>query len=256
MLKQLYINNLAVVENVELSFREGLTVLTGETGAGKSILIDALGLVLGDRADTSVIRTGCARTEICATFSVDGDKRLLQLLDEQSISVAENELVLRRIINRDGRSRAYINTSTVPLQLLRDAGALLIDIHGQHAHQSLLKRDVQRELLDGFGDYGDISDKVSRAFEKWDGVTGELHSLADSEGESGARLSLLKYQVDELQELRTGRKRAGTSGRRIQATAQHKQSDRNHSNGTGWFICRRAVGKRQDQYRQKGVGSP
>ena len=201
MLKHLSINNLAVIENVELSFREGLTVLTGETGAGKSILIDALGLVLGDRADTSVIRTGCARTEISATFSADGDDRLLQLLDEQSISAAENELVLRRIINRDGRSRAYINTSTVPLQLLRDAGALLIDIHGQHAHQSLLKRDVQRELLDGFGDYGDISDKVSRAFEKWDGVTGELHSLAASEGESGARLSLLKYQVEELQEL-------------------------------------------------------
>ena len=201
MLKHLSINNLAVIENTELSFREGLTVLTGETGAGKSILIDALGLVLGNRADTTVIRTGCARTEIIAMFDVGGDERLLQLLDEQSISAADNELVLRRIINRDGRSRAYINTSAVPLQLLRDAGAFLVNIHGQHEHQSLLRRDEQRELLDGFGDYDDIVERLSRAFEKWDGVTRELRSLADAEGESGARLSLLKYQVEELQGL-------------------------------------------------------
>ncbi len=201
MLKHLSIINLAVIENAELSFREGLTVLTGETGTGKSILIDALGLVLGDRADTSVIRTGCARTEISAAFSVAEDERLLSLLEEQSINVADNELVLRRIINRDGRSRAYINTTAAPLQLLRGAAAFLIDIHGQHAHQSLLKRDVQRELLDGFGDYGDIADQVSRAFEKWDGVTREISSLTDTEGESGDRLSLLKYQVEELQAL-------------------------------------------------------
>ena len=201
MLKHLSIINLAVIENIELSFSEGLTVLTGETGAGKSILIGALGLVLGDRADTSVIRTGCARTEISAAFNVAEDERLLQLLEEQSISVVDNELVLRRIINRDGRSRAYINTTAVPLQLLRDAGAFLIDIHGQHAHQGLLKRDVQRELLDGFGDHGAISDQVSRAFEKWDGVTREISSLTDTAGESGDRLSLLKYQVEELQAL-------------------------------------------------------
>ena len=201
MLKHLCISNLAVIENVELSFREGLTVLTGETGAGKSILIDALGLVLGDRADTSVIRTGCARTEISATFEVGGNERLLQLLDEQSISVADDELLLRRIVNRDGRSRAYINTTAVPLQLLRDAGARLIDIHGQHEHQRLLKRDEQRELLDGFGNYGDVVEQVSRAYEKWDEVNRELRSLTEPDGESGDRLSLLRYQVEELQAL-------------------------------------------------------
>ena len=95
-----------------MSFREGLTVLTGETGAGKSILIDALGLVLGDRADTSVIRTGCVRTEISAMFDVESNDQLLRLLDEQSISAADNELLLRRIISKDGRSRAYINATT------------------------------------------------------------------------------------------------------------------------------------------------
>ena len=201
MLKHLCINNLAVMENVELSFREGLTVLTGETGAGKSILIDALGLVLGDRADTSVIRTGCARTEISAAFSVGDDARLLRYLDEQSIGVADDELVLRRIINRDGPSRAYINTTAVPLQLLRDTGASLINIHGQHEHQSLLKRDEQRDLLDGFGDYRDVSEQVTRMYEKWDGVTRELGSLTESGAESGDRLSLLRYQVEELQAL-------------------------------------------------------
>ncbi len=201
MLKHLHISNLAVIENVELSFREGLTVLTGETGAGKSILIDALGLALGARADTSVIRTGCARTEISATFDAVGNEQLLLLLDEQSISAADNELLLRRIISKDGRSRAYINTTPVPLQLLRDAGAFLVDIHGQHGNQGLLKRDGQRELLDGFGDYGDISEQVSRAFDKWDEVTRELDLLAGSAGASDARQSLLKYQVEELEGL-------------------------------------------------------
>ena len=201
MLKHLVISNLAVIENVELSFREGLTVLTGETGAGKSILIDALGLVLGNRADTSVIRTGCARTEISAMFDIGSNEPLLRLLDDQSISAADNELLLRRIISKDGRARAYINTTPVPLQLLRDAGAFLVDIHGQHGNQGLLKRDGQRELLDGFGDYDGVSEQVSHAFEKWDEVTRELHSLTGATGDSGAQQSLLKYQVEELQGL-------------------------------------------------------
>lgn len=204
MLKHLTINNLAVIENVELSFREGMTVLTGETGAGKSILIDALGLVLGNRADTSVIRTGCARTEISATFDVGGNEQLLLLLDEQSISVADNELLLRRIISGDGPSRAYINTTPVPLQLLREAGAFLVDIHGQHGNQGLLKRDGQRELLDGSGDYDAISEQVNSAFEKWDEVTRELRSLTGATGDSEAQQSLLKYQVEELQALELG----------------------------------------------------
>ena len=178
-----------------------MTVLTGETGAGKSILIDALGLVLGDRADTTVIRTGCARAGISAMFDVGTNEQLLQLLDEQSVSIADNELLLRRTVNRDGPSRAYINTTAVPLQLLRDIGSLLIDIHGQHEHQRLLKRDEQRELLDGFGDYGDITLQVNRAYEKWDAVNRELRSLTEPDGETGDRISLLRYQVQELQAL-------------------------------------------------------
>ena len=201
MLKHLSIDNLAVIENVELSFSEGMTALTGETGAGKSILIDALGLALGNRADTTVIRTGCARAGISAIFDVGANERLLQLLDEQSISIEDNELLLRRTVNRDGPSRAYINTTAVPLQLLRDAGSLLIDIHGQHEHQRLLKRDEQRDLLDGFGDYGNIALQVSGAYQKWDAVNRELRSLTEPDGEAGDRISLLRYQVQELQAL-------------------------------------------------------
>ena len=201
MLKHLSINNLAVIEQLELSFGAGMTVLTGETGAGKSILIDALGLALGDRADTTVIRTGCARAEISALFDIKGDAQLAQLLDEQSLEVADDELLLRRVINRDGRSRAYINTSAAPLQLLREVGLFLLDIHGQHEHQRLLQREAQRDLLDGFGDYGEIAEQVNRAYENWDEVNRELHALSPAQGEAGERLSLLSYQVEELEAL-------------------------------------------------------
>ena len=201
MLKHLHINNLAVIDNVELSFGEGMTALTGETGAGKSILIDALGLVLGDRADTTVIRTGCARAEISAMFDVGANEQLLRLLDEQSINIADNELLLRRSVSRDGPSRAYINTTAVPLQLLRDVGSRLIDIHGQHEHQRLLKRDEQRELLDGFGDYENVTLRTGKAYQQWDAVNRELRSLTEPDGETGDRISLLSYQVQELQAL-------------------------------------------------------
>ena len=201
MLKRLCINNLAVIEQIELSFRAGMTALTGETGAGKSILFDALGLALGERADTTVIRTGCARAEINAIFDVAGNAALLQLLDEQSISVTDDELLLRRVINRDGRSRAYINTTAVPLQLLRDVGIFLIDIHGQHERQRLLQRDAQRDLLDGFGDYGEIAEQVGRAYEQWNELNRELHALSPDTGAAGERLSLLSYQVEELERL-------------------------------------------------------
>ncbi|MCY4338305.1 MAG: DNA repair protein RecN [Gammaproteobacteria bacterium] len=210
MLKQLGINNLAVIAQLELSFKAGMTVLTGETGAGKSILIDALGLALGDRADTAVIRTGCAQAEVNVVFAVAGNAELLQLLEEQSISVADDELLLRRVINRDGRSRAYINTTAVPRQLLREVGIFLLDIHGQHEHQRLLHREVQRHLLDGFGDYGEITEQVSRAYGKWDEVSRELHALSPESGAAAEQLSLLSYQVEELEGLEPGENEVAT----------------------------------------------
>ncbi len=201
MLKRLHIKNLAIIDNIEMTFREGLTVLTGETGAGKSILIDALGLILGGRADSSVIRTHARRTEVSAEFDLPSSEELAAILEGQSLTIENNQLLIRRLISRDGRSRAYINTTSVPVQLLREVGEHLIDIHGQHAHQSLLKRDKQRDLLDGYGDYDDALTQVHDAFDQWDTVTKALQSIARADGEFAAQLSLLKYQVEELEQL-------------------------------------------------------
>lgn len=201
MLKQLYIRNFAIIEDVEIAFGEGLTALTGETGAGKSILLDALGLALGGRAEAAFLRAGCERGEVSAIFSAPDGGELRRLLREQSIAVENGELLLRRVIGRDERSRAYINAVPAPAQLLREVGEYLIDVHGQQAHQSLLKRDEQRELLDGFGNYGSALAQTARAFEKWDETARELKTLTEAGGEFESQLALLRYQVEELRAL-------------------------------------------------------
>ena len=200
MLKQLRIRGFAVVDELDLEFKPGMTVLTGETGAGKSILIDALGLILGDRADSTIIREGAERTEISAIFDIENNHNILAMLDDQAIQVDDNELLIRRLVGRDGRSRAFINNSPVTAQTLRDIGEYLIDIHGQHAHQSLSKRDVQRNLLDDFGNYSKQLSAVMRAYADWHTATTRLQALTDSDNQE-ATLSLLRYQVQELEAL-------------------------------------------------------
>ena len=153
MLAQLIINDLAIINKLCLDFENGMTVLTGETGAGKSILLDALGLILGDRADTSVIRGGSEKTDITAIFSIKNNIAIREKLSSLEIEPNNDELFIRRVIRKDGRSRAYINDIPIPIQTLRDIGECLIEIHGQHAHQSLSKPKKQRELLDQFGQY-------------------------------------------------------------------------------------------------------
>ena len=154
MLVQLTINDLAIINKLCLDFDCGMTVLTGETGAGKSILLDALGLILGDRADTNIIRGGAEKTDITAIFSIKDNVAVNKKLNIMEINSNNNELFLRRTIKKDGRSRAYINDTPVPIQTLRDIGGCLIEIHGQHAHQSLSQPKSQRELLDQFGQLG------------------------------------------------------------------------------------------------------
>ncbi|MEE9552559.1 MAG: DNA repair protein RecN [Gammaproteobacteria bacterium] len=199
-LKHLHIRDFAVIAELELTFDSGMTVFTGETGAGKSIIVDALGLVLGDRADNTIIRSGCERTEITAIFEIDDDQEIPVKLDEQDIEF-DNELILRRVINKDGRSRAYANGSSVPAQFLRELGERMVDIHGQHAHHSLLKRDIQRNLLDEFGQHHKQLNRVRDAYTEWHDATVELAKISGSDQDRDARLSLLQYQVQELEAL-------------------------------------------------------
>ena len=151
MLLQLIIKDLAIINKLCLNFDRDLTVLTGETGAGKSILIDALGLILGDRADINIIRGNAEKTDITAIFSIKNNRAVNKKLNHLEMDLNGNELFIRRTIRKDGRSRAYINDTPVSIQTIRDIGKYLIEIHGQHAHQRISQAKTQRELLDQFG---------------------------------------------------------------------------------------------------------
>lgn len=201
MLTSLHIRDFAVIDELELHFGSGMTVLTGETGAGKSIIVDALGLILGDRADSTMLRGGAERCEISATFDIDGKHALATWLDEQAIPADDKELLIRRVLSADGRSRAFINGSPVAVQMLKPVGEMLIDIHGQHAHQSLLKRDARRQLLDDYGDYQPELDRVADLYRHWREVTAEIEDLSGLGEDREARLELLRYQVQELRAL-------------------------------------------------------
>ena len=164
MLSQLFIADFAIIDKLNLDFKRGMTVLTGETGAGKSILLDALGLILGDRADTNVIRGNSDKTDITAIFFIKNNDDVNQKLKTLEIESNNDELFIRRTIKKDGRSRAYINDTPVPIQTLRNIGESLIEIHGQHAHQSLSQPKKQRQLLDQYGKYNKILTKLTEEF--------------------------------------------------------------------------------------------
>lgn len=167
MLSHLSIRNYLLVESVELEFAPGLTVLTGETGAGKSILVDALALALGDRAEGGVVRQGAARAEITAEFTIDGLPALAAWLDAAGYAADDGSLILRRVIDAGGRSRAFVNGSAAPLAQLKDAADFLLDIHGQHAHHALLRPQAQREVLDAYAGAQQQAATVSAAWHAW-----------------------------------------------------------------------------------------
>jgi len=201
MLTHLQIRDFAIIDAIELEFRPGLTVLTGETGAGKSIVVDALQLLAGGRAGAEVVRAGAERAEIAATFDLlRAPRELKRWLDEQSVS-AEDELSVRRVIATDGRSRAYLNGQVVPVQLLRDLGNILIDIHGQHEFQSLTRGAAQRELLDDYGRHDALVGQVEIAHRVWIGLLNRMLELEGKARDRDARLDLLRYQVQELEAL-------------------------------------------------------
>lgn len=200
MLTHIHVRNLAIVDEIDVELAEGMTALTGETGAGKSILVDALGLVLGDRADSSVIRHGCERAEISASFDTGRLADVTAWLKGRELD-SDGECLLRRVINREGRSRGYINGQPAPMQLLRELGEQLVDIHGQHEHQSLLRSAVQRQLLDAFGGHQSLLEKLAGLYSEWKTVRDELDRVIRNATERDARLDLLRYQSQELDAL-------------------------------------------------------
>jgi DNA repair protein RecN (Recombination protein N) len=201
MLTHLQIRDFAIIDAIELELRPGLTVLTGETGAGKSILVDALQLLAGGRAGAEVVRHGSERAEISGTFDLaQAPRELKQWLEEQSVSGGEG-LIIRRVVSADGRSRAYLNGQSVPLQLLREAGNILIDIHGQHEFQSLMRSAAQRDLLDGYGRQESLTAQVGIAHRVWLELLNRTLELETKARDRDAKLDMLRYQVHELSAL-------------------------------------------------------
>jgi DNA repair protein RecN (Recombination protein N) len=200
MLTHIAIRDFAIIDTLELDLTSGMSVLTGETGAGKSILVDALGLVLGDRADTDVIRQGAERAEITADFHVHTLSDTQVWLKHNDLT-ADGECILRRIIGRDGRSRGLINGRSVPMQMLRELGEQLVDIHGQHEHQSLLRPAAQLALLDAFGNHAALLDEVARLYTDWKTAYERLTALQAAAKNRDQQLELLRHQVNELNTL-------------------------------------------------------
>ena len=177
MLSQLSISNYTIVSSLDIELANGMTVITGETGAGKSIMLDALGLCLGDRADPAAVRAGCERAEITATFDVAELSGARRWLDDRELA-AGDECILRRVITREGRSRAFINGQASTLQDCAQLGEQLIDIHSQHAHQSLLRRDTQRRLLDDFAGQAQAARELEQIASDWLRRKHELDELS------------------------------------------------------------------------------
>ncbi len=199
MLTHIAIQDFAIIERLELDLADGMTAITGETGAGKSIMLDAIGLVLGDRADASMVRHGARRADISVTLDVTLPE-VRAWLEENDLD-ADDECVLRRVITAEGRSRGYINGSSTTVANLKELGEKLVNIHGQHAHQSLLKPADQRHLLDAHGKLDALLQQVEDAWSAWHALRQRLDALHDSQHARQSRLDLLSFQFNELQQL-------------------------------------------------------
>ncbi|MBZ6071474.1 DNA repair protein RecN [Aeromonas schubertii] len=201
MLAQLTITNFAIVKFLELDLQSGMTCITGETGAGKSIAIDALGLCLGERAEASMVRPGCDKAEVSARFLLAGNPAARGWLTSNELESEEREeCIVRRVVSAEGRSRSYINGVPVPLAQLKSLGQLLVNVHGQHAHQLLLRPDYQLALLDGYAGHTLLLGEVREHYQRWRQLQNELVRLKAEQQQREARRQLLEYQVQELDE--------------------------------------------------------
>lgn len=231
MLVHLSIHNYAIVEHLDLELARGMSVITGETGAGKSIMLDALGLTLGDRADSGVVRPGADKADILATFDLIDIPEARTWLAERDLD-NDGPCILRRVITAEGRSRGYINGTPCPLGDLKAVGELLIDIHSQHEHQSLLKTDTHRRLLDEYAGATDLARQVQMAAQRWRQTRAELDRLCNSGDEQRAQHQLLSYQLEELDNLGLGENEL----------EQLEQEHKNLTNAEALFgICRQVI---------------
>lgn len=201
MLLSLHLRDFVIVDELELNFSQGFTVLTGETGAGKSILIDALGLLLGDRADAGVVRHGADKAELSATFDICRHAMLAERLKADALDGDDGFLLVRRTIDAAGRSRAFVNGQAATLTQLRDIGEYLVAIHGQHAHQSLMRSDAQRDLLDAYAGQTSLAREVKQRFSVWKQTSEKLAEAKRHAGEFAAERERLQWQIDEVRAL-------------------------------------------------------
>lgn len=199
MLTHLQVCDFTLVNQLSVDFGPGLTVLTGETGAGKSVLLDALSLALGDRAEADKVRAGAERAEVSACFDISGLPRVREWLRESDLD--DQECIVRRVVTAEGRSRAYINGQPVTLGQLRALGEQLLDLHSQHEHQSLLQTTTHRVLLDDFGQHPLLAGQVKDAFARWQELALAATQVRNNSAELNARHQLLSYQVEELDQL-------------------------------------------------------
>jgi len=198
MLRELSIKNFALIEELHISFDEGLNILTGETGAGKSIIIGAIGLILGGRASSEVIRKGSDLCEVIGLFEITDNIRLKEMLAAKGLLSGEEEFILKRELNRQGKSRCFLNAQIITFGMLEEIGNYLVDVHGQHEHQALLKPGVARDLLDEFGGLLELRKKTEESYRKFREKSRELEELRASEKEREQEIDLYQFQIKEI----------------------------------------------------------
>lgn len=232
MLRSLTLRDFVIVDSLELEFSSGFTVLTGETGAGKSILIDALALALGERGESGLVRAGCDKAEISAEFSLEALPQVRDWLRANEFAADDDTCLMRRVLYADGRSRGFINGGTATLQQLREAGELLVDIYSQHAHHSLLKTATQRALLDAYADAADLAAEVADSHRQWRALQARRLELERNAAAHAEELAELRDQVRELEQLGTTAEEWG------ELQAEHSRLSHAASLLTGAAECR------------------
>jgi DNA repair protein RecN (Recombination protein N) len=197
MLKTLLIKDYALIENIQVEFGKGLNIITGETGAGKSIIIDAMNLLLGDRASTDVVRKGASKSIVEGIFEIRGNKKVEKLLSENEIDF-DDQLIVRREISLKGTNRCFLNDTPVTLNIIKDIGDLLVDLHGQHEHQSLLRTETHIEMLDEFGNHNSLIEEFQKSSSKLNKLLKELKELSDKESIIKEKKELYEFQIKEI----------------------------------------------------------